>query len=147
MQMGFTDAMLENPDAEDDAELSPEDRMADLRKRLAGLFMDLSPDDRMKVLDELLAQMNTATDNEKENEMTNTLGTDAKARADRISTDESFRRSVREAAETTNRRIAVDDRMAAEQRNQEGFASRYGANGTRIKVDHAGLQGIPERNK
>ena len=57
--------------------------------------------------------------------MTNTLGTDAKARADRISTDAGFLKSVRESAEATNRRIAVDDRMAADQRGQEGFAVTF----------------------
>jgi len=143
MQMAYVD---KNDFTNDDEEGAPEDRMDDLRKRLAGFLTGLSLDDLSKVLDMVEAQIGQGTDDiEKEKEMTNTLGTDAKA--DRISTDDGFRKSVREAAEATNRRIAVDDRMEADQRNLDSFASRYGANGTRIKVDHAGVQGIPERSK
>lgn len=145
MQMAYTDNMAENPEAEDDEE--EDDDTSKVSVETLFKYISRLDEGELETLNDLMAQMNGADDEEKEEEMTNKLGTDAKARAERITSDEGFKKSVREAAGITQRRIAVDDQMASDKRNAEGFASRWGANGSRIQIDHAGLQGIPERSK
>lgn len=130
MQMAFTDAMVEKPEATD-----IDDDTIQSFISLAAKLKEADPDGYQKFIAAIIGN-EEASDEEPEAKPV-TLSADMKALADRIGTDEGFKREVSEAAHRVKRRIAADDASEKEAKNQAAFESRWG---NRIKVNNIGVQ-------
>lgn len=130
MQMAFTDAMAEKPEATD-----IDDDTIQTFISLAAKLKEADPEGYRKFIAALTG--NPEVSDEDADKKPATLSTDAKALADRIGSDEAFKREVSEAAHRVKRRIAAVDASEKEAKNQAAFESRWG---NRIKVDNIGVQ-------